>query len=227
MMPHLYTRLLLLAVPFALSGCDKTETRHGIAPDGKSPTQMIERSQIILSNKGRKNAVISAGQIQRFENSDDILLSDSVRVEVFDSTGAQVAVATGHDGTVNERTKKTSVSTGIVVTFARSKDTGASVLRAQRAEADNANQRLTAAGNVRIVSDASISVTTDSVIWDGATRNFRAPGRVRLTNGPDVEQGENLQANSDLSRWTMDRVRGYSTRAREELENPTREGTRR
>jgi len=220
-LPALFVALLAQALVLTgvMVACDDIGSSRRNAPEAALSGQRLERSRIVWSDRGRKSAVVSAGELIRLDNRNEITLRDSVVVEVYDETGALVAIARGEKGTVDERSETARVTTGISVRFSGNDGKETSTLTARQAEADNRAQTVSASGNVRVHSDAGVTVYTEKVIWDGRTRRFRAPGFVRLVNGTDVEEGENLDANSDLTHWTMDRVRGRSTRVREELES--------
>jgi len=217
--------ILTLIAALAGAGCDDFGPESGPPFDSNAPTQTIERTRIIWSEGGKKSAVIQAKELLRYEQRDEVLLRDSVQVDLYDENGALAAIVTGDEGIINERARTARVEKGIKVHFLGSKEYRASTLTARNAHAEERTKRMTATGDVEIVSESGVSLTTGQLVWDGRIRRFRAPGLVRLTNGTEVEEGENLDANADLTQWTMERVRGQSTRPREEVESRVRRET--
>jgi len=219
--------MLLMAAAVALVGCEKLGPDHGPPFDSDAPSQTIVRTRIIWSENGAKSAVIQANELVRYPQRDEISLRDSVQVELFDEHGKLVAVVSGEQGIIDDQHRTARVDSGITIRFLGTDEYRASTLTADRARAEDATKRVTAFGNVRIESQTGMTLTTEELLWDGRSRRFTATGFVRITNGTEVEEGEGLDANADLTEWAMVRVRGRSTRPREEVESQLRREARR
>lgn len=218
-----YPALILPVVAaVACLGCDKLSSDHGPPFDADAPSQTIERTRIIWSENGVRSAVIQANELVRYTQRDEVYLRDSVQVDLYGEDGTLAAIVTGEQGVIDDRRRTARVDSGIVVRFLGTKEYRASTLTAGRAHADENTKRVVTTDHVKIVSESGVSLTSEELVWDGHTRRFTAPGFVRITNGTEVEEGEGLDANADLTEWTMRRVRGRSTRPREEIESRLR-----
>lgn len=221
-MRRVFITILLTIAVLTSFGCEELGPDRGPPFERDEPSQTIERTRIIWSEKGQKSAVIQAKELIRYQQRDEITLRDSVQVDLYDEGGKLAAIVTGEQGVIDDRRRTARVDSGITVRFLGTDEYRASTLTARRAHADENTRRVVTTGSIRIVSESGVTLTTEELIWDGRTRRFLAPGFVRITNGTEVEEGEGLDANADLSEWTMVRVRGRSTRPREEVESKLR-----
>ena len=206
-----------LAGVLATAGCEKLAPEPEAPIDSGMPSQRIEGTRIVWSEQGRTSAVISANTLRRFRRRDETHLEGDVRVLLYDEKGRQIAVVTGERGTLNDRARTASVDSGLTVRFLGTTNYAASTLTSDKAHADDRTKRVTATENVVVRSDSGVTLTTQLLVWNGRTRRFTAPGHVRLTNGTEVEEGEQLDANADLTEWTMKHIRGRSVRPAGEL----------
>jgi len=204
------------AAGIVLAGCGDfgSEPDPPFNPD--APAQTISRTRIIWSENGRKTAVIRALTLERRER-DGTVLKDSVQVDLYNAEERVEAIVTGRQGVIDEESRTARVDSGITVRFLGTQDYYATTLVAQRAHADDRTKQVIATGDVHISSKSGAALVTDQVVWDGNTQRFYAPGFVRLTNGTEVEEGTNLEANADLTQWTMQQVRGRTSRPAEDV----------
>ncbi len=208
--------LAVAVLAAALPGCEKLSSEPDAPVDQMIPTQEISNTRIIWSEDGVTSALITANTLRRYEGSDEVHLEGDVRVELFEDDGRRIAVVDGERGIIDDRDRTARVDSGMTVRFLGSSEYGASTLTADSAWAEDITKRVTAIGNVSIVSDGCVTLTTQRLIWNGRSRRFHAPGHVRIATEEDVEEGENLRANADLSQWTMEHVRGRTRRAVDE-----------
>ncbi len=179
--------------------------------------QTIGGTEITWSKDGRRSAVIQAQIVTRLAGGDEVTLQDSVRMYVYDDDGALTAIVTGDIGVINDTRKTARVDSAITVRFFGDGEHGAVTLTADAVSADDRTKDIVASGSVVVVSDEGVRLQTERLIWEGRTQRFRAPGFVRITNGPEVEEGTDLIANADLTEYTMQKIRGRTTRAIDEV----------
>lgn len=179
--------------------------------------QTIGGTEITWSKDGKRSAVIQARTLTRLAGGDEVTLQDSVRMYVYDDDGALTAIVTGDIGVINDARKTARVDSAITVRFFGDGEHGAVTLTADAASADDRTKDIVASGSVVVVSDEGVRLQTERLIWEGRAQRFRAPGYVRITNGPEVEEGTDLIANADLTEYTMQEIRGRTTRAVDEV----------
>lgn len=180
-------------------------------------SQTIGGSRIVWAKSGRTSAVIRANVLRRYQDRNEIRLEDSVEVDLYDDDGRLAAIVRGDAGIIRENIRTAEVDSGITVEFLGTDSHYASVMTALSAHADDRLKQVTARGDVRVVSESGVSLSTNLLIWEGRRERFRAPGRVMLISGPDTEEGENLVANADLTEWTMQDISGRTTRSTDEI----------
>ena len=219
---HMTAAVCLLTGVF---GCQDLSEEDRAPVDLNAPSQTIAGTRITWSQSGRTSAIIQANTLKRFGRSDQVLLEGGVQVELFEDDGRKAAIVRGERGTINDRERTATVDSVITVRFLGSDEYGASTLTADSAWANDRTKQVIAVGNVSIVSDSGVTMTTQRLVWNGGRRQFNAPGRVRITNGTEVEEGEGLVANADLSEWTMTSVSGWSTRPVDEVRTRATEET--
>jgi len=198
-------------------GCGELSSEPDPPFDPDAASQTIGGTRITWTQSGTKSAVIESKTLICFQNRDVVVLRDSVRVYLYDEDGTLAAIVNGSRGTINERDRTADVDSGIVVRFKGSQEYRASTLTADKAFANDRSKEMTASGGVVIENEKGVRLETDMLMWDGRRRRFRAPGFVRITNGTEVEEGIQLDANADLTEWTMQQVSGRSTRPAEEI----------
>ncbi len=208
---------LFVAALLAASACEDLSQEPDPPFDSGSAGQTIGGTRIVWAKGGRTSAVIRARVLQRFQERDEILLRDSVEVSLYDDAGVLEAIVTGDAGVIDEAARTASVDSGIVVRFLGTDEYRALTLTAQTARANDRSKEVVATGSVSIDSESGVILETEHLIWDGRRRRFSAPGFVRITNGTDVEEGTQLDANADLTEWSMQEIRGQTTRPVEEL----------
>ena len=201
----------------AVSACEDLSQEPDPPFDSDSAGQTIGGTRIVWAKGGRTSAVIRARVLQRFQERDEIFLRDSVEVNLYDDAGVLEAIVTGDAGVIDEAARTASVDSGIVVRFLGTDEYRASTLTAQTARANDRSKEVVATGSVSIDSESGVTLETEHLIWDGRRRRFSAPGFVRITTGTDVEEGTQLDANADLTEWSMQEIRGRTTRPVEEL----------
>jgi len=180
-------------------------------------SQTIAGTRIVWSKSGRTSAVIRANVLRRYHDRSEIQLEDSVEVDLYDDDGRLAAIVQGDAGIIRENVRTAEVDSGITVRFLGTDDYFASIMTAQTAHADDRLKQVTARGDVQVVSESGVSLSTNLLIWEGRRERFRAPGRVTITNGNDIEAGENLVANADLTEWTMQDISGRTTRSSDQI----------
>jgi hypothetical protein len=179
--------------------------------------QTIGGTELTWSKDGRRSAVIQARILTRLADGDEVTLQDSVKMYVYDDDGALAAIVTGDIGVINDTHKTARVDSAITVRFLGDGEHGAVTLTADAASADDRTKDIVASGSVLVVSDEGVRLQTERLIWEGRTQRFRTPGFVRITNGSEVEEGTDLIANADLTEYTMQEIRGRTTRAMDEV----------
>jgi hypothetical protein len=217
--------VMMIASLGGLAACEDLGQEPDPPFDAGEASQTIGGTRIVWAKSGRTSAVIRANVLRRFQDRSEVQLEDSVEVDLYDDDGRLVAIVRGDAGTIRENTRTAEVDSGITVEFLGTDAHYASVMTAQSAHADDRLKQVTARGDVRVISESGVSLSTNLLIWEGRRERFRAPGRVTLTNGLDIEEGENLVANADLTEWTMQDISGRTTRSADEInsirERPT------
>ncbi len=214
--------VMVIASLGVISACEDLGQEPDPPFDVGEASQTIGGTRIVWAKSGRTSAVIRANTLRRYHDRSEIRLEDSVQVDLYDDDGKLAAIVRGDAGTIRENTRTAEVDSGIIVEFLGTDAHYASVMTARSAHADDRLKQVTARGDVRVVSESGVSLLTNLLIWEGRRERFRAPGRVKLTNGPDIEEGENLVANADLTEWTMHDISGRTTRSADEI-NSVRE----
>ena len=86
-----------------------------LTPD-QLPTQESWNSSVTFSDSGRVRAVLQAGHIRMFEESQETLLDSSLVVDFFDRAGKHTSVLTAKRGRVDDRTRNLEAFENVVFT---------------------------------------------------------------------------------------------------------------
>ncbi|MBI5464129.1 MAG: LPS export ABC transporter periplasmic protein LptC [Ignavibacteriales bacterium] len=133
----------------ALIGCEEKIKPSVLSTvDSRTlPQQESWNSRIVISDSGRVRAVVNAGYLRVFENSNLTHLSEGVTAHFFDREGQQTSVMTSSEGTVDETTNNLEAWGNVLVV-----STDSTKLRSEKLYWDNVRQLIHTPEFVRIVS---------------------------------------------------------------------------
>ncbi|MBR9975084.1 MAG: LPS export ABC transporter periplasmic protein LptC [Bacteroidetes bacterium] len=80
------------------------------------PTQESWNSAVTFSDSGRVRAMLQAGHIRMFEESQETLLDSNIVVDFFDRSGQHTSVLTAKRGRVDDRTRNLEAFENVVFT---------------------------------------------------------------------------------------------------------------
>lgn len=111
----------LLPVILFLSGLataceEKAKPAVSLLTPDQLPTQESWNSSVTFSDSGRVRAVLQAGHIRMFEESQETLLDSSLVVDFFDRAGKHTSVLTAKRGRVDDRTRNLEAFENVVFT---------------------------------------------------------------------------------------------------------------
>ncbi|MEA1987329.1 MAG: LPS export ABC transporter periplasmic protein LptC [Candidatus Marinimicrobia bacterium] len=104
----------LLFILLFLFACAKI-SQEEVVKDIVVPDQESWNSITLISNKGKKSAIIFSGHLVKYEHSGDIFLGDSVNVDFFNKMGEHVSILISDSGIVNERTQNLKAIGNVVL----------------------------------------------------------------------------------------------------------------
>ena len=102
----------------------------------------------------------------------------------------------------------TVVDSGVAVSFESAEGVVRSRLVAQRLRLEHQGGQVSLIGEVVARAGDSLTVETDSLVWQRQGETLWLPGRVQLNLAQGVETGRGLRAEVDLSEWEMEEVEG-------------------
>jgi LPS export ABC transporter protein LptC len=105
------------AAAVLFTGCEEKTSPSVIATlDSKSlPQQQSWNSTIVVSDSGRISAIIVAGYICVYDQTQQTLMSQGVKVRFFNREGKQTSVLTSDEGTVDETNNNLEARKNVVV----------------------------------------------------------------------------------------------------------------
>lgn len=109
---HLIHALVLILVTLLFGACTKTGN-YTTFPKGKVPDQEIWNAVITVTRGGQVDSRIYATHIVQYQNSNDMIISDSMRIDFYND-GLHDSYLTADSGIVNE-VKDKIVAIGHVV----------------------------------------------------------------------------------------------------------------
>lgn len=108
-------KAVLLIPVFLLMTCNRQPPGARPAEDRtEMPDQEIWDSQVILTSAGKKNAVLTADHIRKYENRKEMLV-EGVTVDFYDQDGQHASVLTARRGKVDEQTNNLEAEEKVVV----------------------------------------------------------------------------------------------------------------
>ena len=106
---------MLFAFVITFCMCNRQQQRAGKPEDRKDvPDQEIWDSKVILTSAGKKNAVLTAAHISKYEDRKEVLV-DGVRVDFYDQDGLHTSVLTSKKGKVDETTNNLEAIDSVIV----------------------------------------------------------------------------------------------------------------
>ncbi|MDX9759465.1 MAG: LPS export ABC transporter periplasmic protein LptC [Bacteroidota bacterium] len=84
-----------------------------ITPD-QLPTQESWKSTVTFSDSGRVRAILQAGHIRMFEESEETLLDSNLVVDFFDRAEKHTSILTANRGRVDDRTRNLEAFENVV-----------------------------------------------------------------------------------------------------------------
>ena len=159
---------IVALVMFFAGGCeDKLKPSVVQLPRTDMPSQESWRSTVIFSDSARTKAVLWAGHIATFDQQRVTLLSDSVHVDFFNTTGGHSSLLTARRGKVNDATQDFEAYDNVVVVS----DSG-TILRTERLFWTNAEQKIHTDAFVDITSPTE-RIMGHGMVSDQGLKNYR------------------------------------------------------
>jgi LPS export ABC transporter protein LptC len=101
-------KLLLVLVVFVfLAGCSEERVKPSVNTslnEQEIPSQESWNTKVIFSDSGKTSAILYAGHLRVFDNKQETLLDNNIKVEFYNSDQEQTAVLTARNGRVDNRT---------------------------------------------------------------------------------------------------------------------------
>ena len=175
--------LLMLAVVLFLSGCEMHESGVSVQTlkDGDAPISESWDTEMVISEEGRPRLTMSADYMARYETPDSTWM-----------------VLTGAD----EDTDRVRV-----VIFDVEGDTSA-VVTSQRIIYHERARRFVARGDVDVQSGEDRWLESEHLAWSEDTARVRTPGFATIRTPTETLSGYGLDADENLTDFTLARVTG-------------------
>ncbi len=99
-----------------LVGCERS-SQSGLQPGGDEiPDQEGWHSQVVVTQKGQRTAVIRYGHMQKFSKKDMVLFNDGIEVDFYNPDGEHTSNLVAEEGRMWERIGKVEAFKNVVVT---------------------------------------------------------------------------------------------------------------
>ena len=108
----------------------------------------------------------------------------------------------------NSEPQRTELSEGLELVFFRADGSEGSVLTARRGIIVPQEKRMEVYEDVVFVNAKGERLETEQLTWDQDSAKVRTDRAVRIIRGGDVIHGHGLEADEDLSRYTIRRITG-------------------
>jgi len=115
----------------------------------------------------------------------------------------------GHIASFTEK-KFTTLDSGLTVDFYDERQHHTSVLTARRGRVDDRTHDFEAHENVVVVSDSGTTLRTEELYWNNVARKIHTPAYVDISSPTEQIQGQGLESDQSLKRYTIFKVTGQA-----------------
>jgi len=148
---------LLVSLLFLLNSCGENKVKPSIDTSltvDEIPSQESWNSTIFFTDSGKTKAVLKAGHLRVFENSQQTLLDSGLKVDFYNDDQVKTTTLTSKRGRVNDATEDLYAMDSVVAVS----DSGVT-LKTEELEWRNKDRK--------IVSDKFVTITSDKEIIQG------------------------------------------------------------
>lgn len=183
-----FQRMIVVTLISLLIGCTRMETADNSPTELQGPlAQESWDVSLEISEKGVIRLTLEAAHMLRYEEPDSVFA-------MFERSD-----------TLTDR---------VTASFFDSLGIGTGTLIAERIRFDEVDHSMIASGDVVLTSSDGSKLETEELLWDEGEGTISAPGFVSLMTDDRNLRGYELEANEDLSNWSIKRLSG-SVRIRE------------
>ncbi|HET6566860.1 MAG TPA: LPS export ABC transporter periplasmic protein LptC [Rhodothermales bacterium] len=183
--------LLLLSFLLACTGCERQATTAAVVvQDEDAPQREVYGVDYTISYEGRPRMHVRAPYMAEYEREDStytVLSGLPGGKPVVEDTGRVQVIIYDSEGALS------------------------ATIWANRVAHGEGADRYEATGNVEVTTPEERHVESEHLAWYEASGRVRTPGFVKITTPTERIQGYELNADEDLSRYTLARITGQVT----------------
>ncbi len=149
--------LILMSLIFVFNSCGENKVKPTIDKSLKVeelPSQESWNSTIFFTDSGKTKAILKAGHLRVFENSQETLLDSSIKLDFYNDDQVKTTTLTAKRGRVNDANEDLYAMDSVVAVS----DSGVT-LKTEELEWRNKDKK--------IVSDKFVTITSDKEIIQG------------------------------------------------------------
>jgi len=168
--------------------------------------------------------ILCIGLLGQCKNRDSHTIANSEELVFPDQEGWNSTVTSTQNGVVTavihyghmqrfEKKKIVEFDLNIVVDFFNEKGAHTSKLTSEKGRLDEATNNIEAFGNVHVVSDTGITLTTERIWWDNRLAKIVSDEFVTITTADnDTINGTGFESDQNLENWVITEGRGRLSR---------------